>query len=254
MIQKLDFNQERNTDKNIKLIWNQFDDLYLQRLRKVSNLEDLISLRMSEIERVREVTSFVHNLWDHNGDNEPQKNDPISIIQEALNGKNFRCVEYSSVLSSCLNAIDIPSRLVALKTKDCETRAYGAGHVVVEAYLKGKEKWVMIDPQWNIITMMNGIPLNAVEFQESIYQQKEITEFSNIKTEYFNWIHPYLYYFTVDIDNRVGVHKEETHNEYKQIMLVPNGAKEPKLFQRRFPIKNVYYTNHIHLFYQQPIL
>jgi len=60
---------------------------------------------------------------------------------------------------------------------------------------------------------------------------------------YKNWIAPYLYYFDFAIDQRFFVKKGEKRKGV--IMLVPKGAKEPKVFQRKFPIRNcTYISNH----------
>ncbi|MDD4190907.1 MAG: hypothetical protein PHI28_06235 [Mangrovibacterium sp.] len=47
----------------------------------------------------------------------------------------------------------------------------GAGHVVTEAYSKELDEWIFIDPQFNIIPVLNGCPLNGVEFQNEIFKR-----------------------------------------------------------------------------------
>jgi hypothetical protein len=71
-----------------------------------------------------------------------------------------------------LNALGIPSRIVGLKVADAETRKSGAGHCVIEAYVKNLSKWVMVDGQVNAIPTLKGIPLNAIEFQQALAQNE----------------------------------------------------------------------------------
>ncbi|OEF99177.1 hypothetical protein BHF71_09855 [Vulcanibacillus modesticaldus] len=240
--------------EKFKFIWSNPNDTYLQTLLTKCNLNALISTSNDNFAKIQKLTNWVHNLWKHNGNNIPQNSDPISILKEVSEGKRFRCVEYSIILSGCLNAIGIKSRILSLKTEDCETRKYGAGHVVVEAYLRDKGKWIMIDGQWDSVPMLNDTPLNAVELQQALATRKDIRiiSLSGKKRRYKKWIYPYLYYFTISFDNRVGIEERKTSNGYKQLMLVPIGAKKPIIFQKRFPIKDVFYTHNLNIFYQNP--
>ena len=38
-------------------------------------------------------------------------------------------------------------------------------------FLKELNKWIFIDPQFNIVPTLNGIPLNGVEFQKEIFNK-----------------------------------------------------------------------------------
>ena len=250
-VPKLKFDEELD-ERSLDFTWGDPSDPYLTDLRTRYDLEGIISGSENDLERVEKLCHWVHGLWKHNGRNEPTKRDPISIIEEAKEGKRFRCVEYSVVLSSCLNAVGIPARVVSLMTKDVETRKSGAGHVVVEAYLRNMGKWIFVDPQWDAIPCLDGTPLNAVEFQRMLAERKRgLNVFSLSRKnarKYFRWISPYLYYFVVRFDNRVW----KTGVSSKKMMLVPIGARKPKVFQRRFPIYNVIYTHSINSFYPEP--
>lgn len=243
---------ERLDGRSFDFTWGDLNDPYLIDLRTRYDLEGIISGSKNDLERVEKLCHWVHGLWKHNGRNEPIKKGPISIIEEAKRGKRFRCVEYSVVLSGCLNAVGIPARIVSLMTKDVETRKSGAGHVVVEAYLRDMEKWIFVDPQWDVIPCLDGVPLNAVEFQRMLAKRKKELGILSLSRKnahkYFRWISPYLYYFAVKFDNRVW----KTDVSSKRVMLVPIGAREPKVFQRRFPMYNVIYTHSINSFYPEP--
>lgn len=161
-------------------------------------------------------------------------------------------MEYSIVISGCLNALGIPSRVLALKTEDVETRKLGAGHVVAEAYVRDPDKWILIDGQWDVIPLLNGIALNALELQQAFAQNKpglDIHSGSQSKpTEYFKWVRPYLFYLDVSLDNRVGI----ADRSGARLMLVPVGAKKPTVFQREFPIGEMLYTHSVRAFYAKP--
>ena len=148
--------------------------------------------------------------------------------------------------------------MLALKTKEVETTPYGAGHVLLEVYLKDLGRWVLMDGQWDAMPVLNGMPLNAAEFQQAIatnYEALEIRSLSGTsKAAYTRWVYPYLYYLDVKFDNREGVElKKELQGGKPSLMLVPQGAKEPTVFQQKRHINNVVYTRSLADFYAPPM-
>lgn len=234
------------------------NNAFLKQLRTDYKLDEVVKGAKNDTEKALKMMNWVHNQWKHNGSNQPSKPDALTILQEAKEGKLFRCVEYGIVTSSALNAVGLKSRVLALKTKDVETTESGAGHVVLETYLNDLGKWVILDGQWDAMPMLKGKPLNAVEFQNAIikdYDKLEIKSLSGTgKRSYVNWIAPYLYYFDVKFDNREGELKDKLKvNEKASLMLVPAGAKNPTVFQKQWPISNCIYTNSLTDFYAKPL-
>src|SRR5215207_9077051 len=223
------------------------DDPYLTRLREGYALGELVKGKLSDYQKVRAVSRWVRTRWEHNGSNMPEWPDPLSILEEAKQGKRFRCVEYSAVLAAALSAVGIPARVLSLLTEDVETRESGAAHVVAEAYLSDGKKWVMVDGQWDVIPTLKGKPLGAVEFQRALAKREKglgVDTFSDVKADgYFEWVAPYLFYFITKFDSRYGVAASR-----KELVLVPVGAKEPKVVQRKWPIGDVVYTNSLRAF------
>lgn len=233
------------------------NNIYLNDLRSKYPIDSIASTGNSDLEKIRKISSWVHSLWQHDGWNEPEKGDALYILEEVKKGKRFRCVEYGVVTTACLNSIGIKARTLSLKTKDSETRQSGAGHVLLEAYLYDLKKWVVIDPQWDIIPHINGTPLNAVELQSAITNNKDVSIWTSEPitfSSYVAWIYPYLYYLSISLDNREYIDKNEryTYNGYSDLMLVPIGAKKPTIFQQLYPINNCIYTNSIKDFYSNP--
>ncbi|MBM3456505.1 MAG: transglutaminase domain-containing protein [Bacteroidetes bacterium] len=230
---------------------------YLNLLRSKYPIDSLIKDTKTDTEKTQKILHWVHNQWQHNGNNEPRKSDAISILEEVKEGKNFRCVEYGIVATACLNAVGLKARTLGLKTKDVETRQYGAGHVLVEVFLNDLKKWVLIDGQWDAMPVLNDIPLNAVEFQKAIaenFNELEIRTSSDLsKNQYIDWIYPYLYYFDVSFDNREGINADTKKiNRKSRLMLVPVGAINPTIFQITYKIDDCLYTNSLNDFYAPP--
>ena len=239
-------------NKIIEFKYSSSDEQYLLDLRQNFMPDTLVESAESDLEKASIICNWVHNLWEHNGVTTPIINDPISIITEAQNGGSFRCVEYSIVIQGCLTALSIPSRIVVLMTKDVETIDKWGSHYVVEAYIKEYGKWCMIDGQRNAIPRLAEIPLSAIEFQNALANENpklNVLNLSDLSTPpYFRWIKPSLYFFQYYVDNRI----DSDQKEENKIMLVPVGAKEPKVFQRNTVIKNVTYSNSLLNIYDPP--
>ena len=226
-------------------------DEYLANLRITYKLDNLVAGKKTDFERVQAVCAWVHRQWKHNGSNEPQHYDPVSILQEAAQGKRFRCVEYGIVLTGALSALGIPARTLGLGTADVETRKARAGHVLAEAWLADQRKWMLVDGQWDVIPLLNGVPLNAVELQRALAgHERGLTVASPAGTSakrYGGWIRPYLFYFDTSLDGRIGVSRTPG-----QLFLVPVGAANPARFQGSEPVKNRQYTHSLAAFYAPP--
>jgi hypothetical protein len=226
------------------------DVAYLKTLRKY--LPDEITAGKSELAIIVDVTKYVSGLWSHNGWNEPVKSDPVSILEEVKAGKNFRCVEYAIVAAGFLNASGIPARVVNLRTYDMETRKVNAGHVVVECFSRTFDKWIMLDPQAGIVPIRGtavagrGIPLSIVEFQQAIFAGE--TDL-NVSESYVKWIKAYLYYLETGLDQRY-----ENKKDPRRLMLVPQGSKNPTVFQIVKPLTDMVYTNSLPDFYREPVI
>lgn len=137
---------------------------------------------------------------------------------------------------------------------DCQTREYGAGHVVNEAYLTDFDKWLMIDCQENVIPVLDNVPLHAVELQQALANNDPIvflsksTNFYEEETQtYISFIKDYLYYFQTRITHGFIPEKSSP-----TIMLVPLGAEKPTVFQKIYPLTNIQYTHSLPSFYQKP--
>jgi hypothetical protein len=242
------FSLEETTVQD-QYLYLDYNDPYLQELREKHHLTSLVNDEMDDVTKVEVVMRWVNSLWEHNGYNEPEHNDPLYILEQVAKGMQYRCVEYAVVLNGCLNALGLHSRTLFLKTEDCETREFGAGHAVIEIYIPALNKWIMADPQFNVVPYKDNVPLNAVELAQS---DKSSVEFNSNDDEfsYYDWIIEYLFYFSIKYDNRVN---GRTYMDKKQLMLVPLDAPFPKVMQRVYPIGDVEYTHSLNRFYAKPV-
>lgn len=234
---------------------------FLRELRNKYDIDLLVRDQKSDLDKIKTILDWTSNQWKHNGSNNPTKQDALTILKEAREGKQFRCVEYGIVATATLNSIGIRARTLGLKTRDVEKVMRGAGHVVSEVYSNELGKWIFIDPQFNIIPTLNGYPLNGVEFQKEIFNKNAGLKLINNQGElsdemaesYIKWVGKYLFYFDVLFDQKTLDSDDfKRINGMTKLTLVPAGQKEPRIFQRRYKINYSYYTHSLNDFYRKP--
>ncbi len=242
----------------LKIIMDDPNSPNMVKLRNEYDLEGLVSGAKDDYEKLRLITAWVQKRWKHTGNNRPSKSDPLTILKEASEGERFRCVEYAIVVAACARSLGMPSRKLSLKRPDVETAKHSAGHVVAEVWLDQFNKWVFVDGQKGAIAEKDGIPLNAVEFQDAIARELPGLKirFARKKDEkeYLVWVARYLYYFDFNLDQRFykpKAQKKPAPGSNGMIMLVPKGAKKPKVFQINSPIGNCRYISNPKAFYPQ---
>ena len=204
---------------------------YLEELLSTYPL-DFIRDDMSDTDIVLAVLNWTHNRWDHNGNNAPSKNDAITILNEASEGQQFPCFAYAIVLRDQLTALGYNARTVYLKTEDAAHRYGSPGHVATEVFLDDLQQWVFVDGQFNVLPMLHGHPLNAVQFQHAIsnnYDEFELASLSDditSKKNYVSFVYDYLFYLDTTLDNRYEPQERFTIENKRSMMLVPVGADE----------------------------
>lgn len=230
---------------------------YLRQLRRQYALDQVVAGARTDTEKACRILNWVHSRWQHDGENMPSQPDALTILAAAAAGQRFRCVEYSIVLTAALKAAGLPARTLGLKVKDVETIEAGAGHVATEVYLPDLRKWALVDGQFNAMPQLRGVPLNAVELQHAIRTDYAALELPGTaeaeKDAYYSWIVPYLYYFDIAFEQRQSPGDNPRVHDGKQLlMLLPAGAKQPTVFQRRWPLDVCQYTHSLASFYAKP--
>ncbi len=235
-------------------------DEYLKQLKREYRLPLLGKDNAGELQTVLAITAWTHSRWKHNGSHEPSRPDALTILREAAAGKNFRCVEYARVSADALLALGMKARVLNLKTKDAAQKKSGAGHVLTEVWLPGYHKWALADAQFNLMPMLQGKPLNAVELQRAFAGGQPVTfrdasgdVSAGRARKYRNFISRYLYFMDAELDQRDVPYAEKYRSgTFSALMLVPPGAQPPKVFQRRFPLDHMLSTQSVDTFYQRP--
>ena len=234
---------------------------YLRELRDGHGLRQVVAGATSDRERALRVLNWSHQQWGGHGKTLPSNGDALTILEEANRGRKFRCVEYATVASAAMSSLGMPSRRLGLKKKTVETAVAGGGHMVAEVWLADEGKWAVVDGEYNLMPVVNGKALNALEFKRALQSDKPVAFVSAAgpvkkgkQKRYHDFIERYLYYFNVRFDERkLGASYERiTFQGKTQLMLVPKGAAEPTRFQRKRTMDKFIYTRSAEDFYAAP--
>ncbi len=232
----------------------------LMTLKTQYGLDSVWNLGKGEFDQMLQVLDWTHSRWEHDGSNQPSDSKTLVILEEADAGKSFRCVEYGIVLRSALASQGMKARTLGLKTRDVEVTRLGAGHVLTEVWSTEHRKWFLADAQFNIVPVRNGVPLNAVEFQQTLIKEEPFELIDrqgpvsvDRRKRYLEFIPHYLYYFDFKFDQRELPYGELAKISDKTfLMLVPKGAKKPETFQRNSRMDYLLYTHSLGDFYGPP--
>jgi hypothetical protein len=256
----IEFTEDVANEKYNFIYQNSQNSPDLVKIKVLYRLDSIAGLGNSEFIRILNLLKWTNSRWEHSASNQPTNSNTLTILKEAETGENFRCVEYGIVLRSVLASNNLPARTLGLKTKDVEVTRFGAGHVLTEVWSSEFNKWFMLDAQFNVVPVLDDIPLSAVEFQRAIVQNKNYklidvdgTVSEDRKNSYMKFLPPYLYYFDFQFDQReIPYDSLYKVNDKGFLMLIPVGAQKPAIFQRKFKMDFFEYTTNINDFYKKP--
>lgn len=140
------------------------NDNRLIELRNKYEIDKLILHKGSEFEQITEIANWVNSQWQHGttGKFNPSYFDANDALVQAKNGAQFWCHVSAMTLIQTAASVGFQGRLVSL-SKD----GYIHEHAVAEFWSNDYQKWVMMDPDFNIWYIRNGIPLNVLEIHNA---------------------------------------------------------------------------------------
>lgn len=236
---------------------------YFDKLENLYPTKQLLKSSNNDLENIAALLEWTHNQWKHNGNFSPKNDDALSILNEAKEGGQFPCFAFSIVLANKLNAAGYKSRVLYLKAKTVETDKSAPGHVVTETYVPSLKKWIFLDGQFNAMPMLDGVPLNAAEFQRAIadhsqeivfYNKVNYNSYPYTNRNYYDFVYPTLYFFDYHFNSHINAAGQRTYTKIggkTNLMLVPTDGTPPTKFgSMDRKIDYCIYTTNESLFYK----
>lgn len=172
------------------------------------NIAEAFNINCSEESEWDTARKSLRWVWEKLSFNDVYENTPnydnlIQFIKFACkNKKSLNCYMRANILFELLHNFRIPARLIYFLPLNF---SYNGNHVVVEAYITKINKWVLIDPSFNVyFKNHNNQLLSAVELKELILNNKDVVICDNsrfkslqrdiisLKKYYINMIIPLL--------------------------------------------------------------
>lgn len=107
-----------------------------------------------------QMADFLRSYFKHGVNSSPvDQPHVLDMLEQADEGETYLCENIAIMLAQMIQAGGRQARLIRL------FNATGGGHVVLEMW--AGEKWAVIDPDYNVHYLLNGIPMSAQELHET---------------------------------------------------------------------------------------
>ena len=185
--------------------FNQSSDVQLPEARQTTlhttfasrnGLNAVVASALSDADRIEALLAWAHALWTPLPGRHANSSNPQTIVSRALNGERFSRSDINTVLAHAMMAVDIPTRLVTLKTRDCTWRPLASHYVGIEYFDRDHFKWVWLDGSYGVRLLDEFQPLSALDIKNALLDQKLLMaspDRPNIDVdEYLEGLSPYL--------------------------------------------------------------
>jgi LysM repeat protein len=158
------YNNKQLTYSTYHFSYQPANDNRLIELRKRYGLDKLILQNRNDFEQITEMANWVNSQWQHGttGKFDPSYFDSNDVLTQAKNGAKFWCHVAAMTLIQTAASVGYQGRLVSLSKN-----GYMHEHAVAEFWSNDYQKWVMIDPDFNVWYTKNGVPLNVLEIHNA---------------------------------------------------------------------------------------
>lgn len=154
----VDYDNEPIIKSNFGFDYQPYNEEKLGLLRKKYNPDKIVSPAKNNFEKILLIRDWVNSRWEFGIPRNISYNfNAIDILERAERGERFFCSEYATTYIQLLASFGITARYVGLFK----------GHAVAEVWSEDYNKWVVIDPTFNLYYEMDGIPINALELHNA---------------------------------------------------------------------------------------
>ena len=149
----------------------QWDDLFNSELLSLKNKENFPLLFLvgdSEFDKFRKLKDWVNKQWvAGNPTPYPPWNANIVLDWIRQDKTSGFCAQYAQVLLQSLLSLGYQARYIEIGSRD---NPYA--HFVIEVWSNEFNKWIVLDPDYNIHFEYKGVPMSAREVQYFVAQDR----------------------------------------------------------------------------------
>ncbi len=216
----------RNDNKDIRIEYR-LDADYSELIEKYRLYE--VTGTGTDFDKAKRLLNWVSDNNYHYGMyNAGIKNTAMDLLAYSFNrGEEYgiNCRSLSMILTECLLAVGVKARVMYIFP--CSPYDFD-NHVVCEAYISELNKWVMLDPTYNLYATDNGTPLGIMEIRALLADKKkfDINEEFNYNGQPYAAADIYDYYtkdmYRFSVCSIQGTNSEVL-SESVMINIVPEG-------------------------------
>jgi hypothetical protein len=161
----------------IPFVFESPDAPHLKALRSRHDLDAIIAGPGGEYDAMLRLATWVGTRFEHGTDAVPGGNhvcDPVAVIEAGAKGAAFWCEIAARTMVQAAAAVGWPARVISA-SRD----GYTWEHAVAELWSNEFNKWVMFDPDFNIVFEADGVPLSSYELTHQgleLRRQHRLTE------------------------------------------------------------------------------
>ena len=151
-------------DDVVPVRYQPLDDPQLEQLATREHLRDVVAGAPRQLDQIRRLQDWVNAQWpDGNPSPYPPWN-ALTVLDWIRSGKTGGfCGQYAQVFLQSLAALGFTARYVEIGSRD---NPYA--HYVTEVWSNEFDKWVVMDPDFNVHFERDGVPLSALEIHDAL--------------------------------------------------------------------------------------
>lgn len=140
----------------------------LEELKQREALEAIVASGESEFAQILALKDWVSSQWPAGYPDPYPPWDAITVLDWIRGGVTGGfCAQYAQVLLQSLAALGLQARYVEIGSVD---NPYA--HFLTEVWSNEFNKWVLLDPDFNLHFERNGVPLSALEIHDALVRSQ----------------------------------------------------------------------------------
>ena len=150
---------------NHKFDYERYEEPKLHILRETYNLDSVVQGATSEFEKFLLLRNWLAE-WQYGREWPARHPFDALVILERMKKEDGHtggsCGAFGMAFVQCLLSLGFQARLLAIWERTCVS-----GHIVTEVWSNEYQKWVLMDPDYNMHYEKDGIPLSALELHNA---------------------------------------------------------------------------------------